>query len=46
MVVPAGIEDAQELLVVDKSAEGRVTMNPVIAVRFSTLHVDEDPAAL
>ena len=46
MVVPAGIEDAQELLVVDKSAEGRVTMKPVIAVRFSTLHVDEDPAAL
>ena len=46
MVVPAGIEDAQELLVVEKSAEGRVTMNPVIAVRFSTLHIDEDPAAL
>lgn len=46
MVVPAGIEDAQELLVVDKSAEGRVTMKPVIAVRFSTLHVDEDPAEL
>lgn len=46
MVVPAGIEDAQELLVVDKSAEGRVTMKPVIAVRFSTLHVDEDPATL
>ncbi len=46
MVVPAGIEDAQELMVVDKNAEGRVTMKPVIAVRFSTLHVDEDPAAL
>ena len=46
MVVPAGIEDAQELLVVDKSEEGKVTMQPVIAVRFSTLHVDEDPAAL
>ena len=46
MVVPAGIEDAQELLVVDKSEEGKVTMKPVIAVRFSTLHVDEDPAAL
>lgn len=46
MVVPAGIEDAQELLVVEKTAEGRVTMNPVIAVRFSTLHIDEDPESL
>ena len=44
MVVPAGIEDAQELMVVDKSAEGRVSMRPVLGVRFSPLHVDEDPA--
>ena len=44
MVVPAGIEDAQELMVVDKSAEGRVSMRSVLSVRFSPLHVDEDPA--
>ena len=46
MVVPAGIEDAQELMVVDKSAEGRVSMKPVLNVRFSPLHVDEDPAEM
>ena len=44
MVVPAGIEDAQELMVVDKSEAGRVSMRPVLSVRFSPLHVDEDPA--
>ena len=46
MVVPAGIEDAQELMVVDKSEEGRVSMQAVLGVRFSPLHVDEDPAAM
>ena len=46
MVVPAGIEDAQELMVVDKSEAGRVSMRPVLAVRFSALHVDEDPAEM
>ena len=46
MVVPAGIADDQELMVVDKSREGRVAMTPVLAVRFSPLHVDEDPAEM
>ena len=46
MVIPAGIDDAQQLLVVDKNAEGRVSMREVLGVRFSPLHVDEDPADL
>ena len=46
MVVPAGIEDAQELMVVDKGADGRVSMEAVLSVRFSALHVDEDPAEM
>ncbi|MBM3485595.1 MAG: protein-L-isoaspartate(D-aspartate) O-methyltransferase [Alphaproteobacteria bacterium] len=41
MVIPAGIADAQELMVVEKSAEGRVRMRAVLAVRFSALVVDE-----
>ena len=43
MVVPAGIEDEQELMVVDKDGDGRVSMRPVLGVRFSPLHVDEEP---
>ncbi len=46
MVVPAGIEDDQKLMVVDKNAEDRVTMDAVLGVRFSALHVDEDPPPL
>lgn len=46
MVIPAGIEDAQQLMVVDKNAEGRVSMREVLGVRFSPLHDDEDPARI
>ncbi len=37
MVVPAGIEDAQQLMVVTKSAEGQLTMEEILPVRFSAL---------
>lgn len=37
MVVPAGIEDAQQLMVVTKSPQGQLTMNEILPVRFSAL---------
>lgn len=37
MVLPAGIEDAQQLMVVDKDAGGRIATREVLAVRFSAL---------
>lgn len=42
MVVPAGIEDAQQLMVVDKSADGRISMREVLPVRFSSLITNGD----
>ncbi len=46
MVIPAGIEEAQQLMVVDKGLDGKVGMREVLGVRFSPLHVDEDPASI
>lgn len=37
MVVPAGIEDAQQLMVVTKSPQGQLTMKEILPVRFSAL---------
>jgi protein-L-isoaspartate(D-aspartate) O-methyltransferase len=37
MVLPAGIEEAQQLMVVDKDAGGRIATREVLAVRFSAL---------
>ncbi|HSS63156.1 MAG TPA: protein-L-isoaspartate(D-aspartate) O-methyltransferase [Gammaproteobacteria bacterium] len=37
MVVPAGIEDAQQLMVVTKSAQGQLNMEEILPVRFSAL---------
>jgi protein-L-isoaspartate(D-aspartate) O-methyltransferase len=37
MVIPAGLPDAQQLMLVDKDADGRVTMREVLPVRFSQL---------
>ena len=37
MVVPAGIEDAQQLMVVTKSDSGQLHMDEVLPVRFSAL---------
>ena len=37
MVIPAGLEDAQKLMLVEKSANGQLKMDEVLAVRFSSL---------
>jgi protein-L-isoaspartate(D-aspartate) O-methyltransferase len=37
MVIPAGLPDAQQLMVVDKDENGRVTMREVLQVQFSQL---------
>jgi protein-L-isoaspartate(D-aspartate) O-methyltransferase len=42
MVVPAGLPDAQQLVLVDKDGNGRVTMREMLPVRFSQLE-DAEP---
>jgi protein-L-isoaspartate(D-aspartate) O-methyltransferase len=42
MVAPAGLPDAQQLLLVEKGADGRVTTREVLQVRFSLLE-DSEP---
>ena len=42
MVVPAGLPDAQQLVLVDKDGNGRVTMREILEVRFSQLE-DSEP---
>ncbi len=37
MVIPAGLPDAQQLMVVDKDENGRVTMREILQVQFSQL---------
>jgi protein-L-isoaspartate(D-aspartate) O-methyltransferase len=37
MVIPAGLPDAQQLMLVDKDADGRVAMREVLQVQFSQL---------
>jgi protein-L-isoaspartate(D-aspartate) O-methyltransferase len=37
MVIPAGLPDAQQLLLVDKDRNGRITTREVLQVRFSQL---------
>ena len=41
MVIPAGIEEAQQLMIVDKDESGRITTREVLPVMFSTLTTDE-----
>jgi protein-L-isoaspartate(D-aspartate) O-methyltransferase len=41
MVIPAGLPDAQRLMLVEKSAEGRATMKEILRVRFSLLEGGE-----
>ena len=41
MVVPAGLPDKQELVLVNKDEEGRVTMKAILQVRFSQLEEAE-----
>jgi protein-L-isoaspartate(D-aspartate) O-methyltransferase len=40
MVIPAGITNSQQLLVVDKDAEGRLTSKEILPVRFSELEIE------
>ena len=42
MVVPAGLPDAQQLVLVDKDGNGKVTMREMLPVRFSQLE-DAEP---
>ena len=42
MVIPAGIEEAQQLMIVDKAADGRIDIREVLPVRFSPLITDDD----
>ena len=42
MVIPAGLADAQKLMVVTKDDQGQLQMDEGLAVRFSSLVVDAD----
>jgi protein-L-isoaspartate(D-aspartate) O-methyltransferase len=44
MVIPAGLADAQQLILVEKSGDGRVNMKEILPVRFSQLE-GPDPHA-
>jgi protein-L-isoaspartate(D-aspartate) O-methyltransferase len=41
MVVPAGLPDVQQLVVVEKHSNGKVTMRGILQVRFSQLEDTE-----
>ena len=41
MVIPAGLPDAQQLVLVDKDHSGRVRMREILQVRFSQLEEAE-----
>jgi protein-L-isoaspartate(D-aspartate) O-methyltransferase len=41
MVVPAGLADAQQLMLVEKDAGGRISTNNILPVRFSPLEESE-----
>ena len=41
MVIPAGLPDAQQLVLVDKQDNGRVTMREILPVLFSQLEDSE-----
>ncbi len=40
MVIPAGITNSQQLLVVDKDGDGRLTTKEILPVRFSELEIE------
>jgi protein-L-isoaspartate(D-aspartate) O-methyltransferase len=37
MVIPTGLPDAQQLVLVDKEGDGKVTMREILPVLFSQL---------
>jgi protein-L-isoaspartate(D-aspartate) O-methyltransferase len=44
MVIPAGLKDQQQLLLVERDAAGRVQTREILAVRFSEMEEDAGPA--
>jgi protein-L-isoaspartate(D-aspartate) O-methyltransferase len=44
MVIPAGLPDAQQLILVEKDSQGKVMMKEILPVRFSQLE-GPDPHA-
>ncbi len=42
MVIPTGIPDKQQLMLVEKSADGRLATREVLPVRFSELEEGSD----
>ena len=41
MVIPAGLPDAQQLVLVEKNGNGKVTTREILQVRFSQLEDTE-----
>jgi protein-L-isoaspartate(D-aspartate) O-methyltransferase len=41
MVIPAGLPDAQQLLLLEKNGAGKVTTREILQVRFSQLEQTE-----
>jgi protein-L-isoaspartate O-methyltransferase len=39
MVIPAGIADAQQLMLVEKNEKGQLNVEEILPVRFSSLTV-------
>ena len=37
MIIPAGLEDEQQLMLVEKNGDGRISTREILPVRFSTL---------
>ena len=44
MVIPVGLPDTQQLVVVDKDFNGRVTTKEIMRVLFSLLEGSDQPA--
>ncbi|MEE9158237.1 MAG: protein-L-isoaspartate(D-aspartate) O-methyltransferase [Gammaproteobacteria bacterium] len=45
MVIPAGISNSQQLLLVDKDGDGRLTTKEILPVRFSELEIEANVAS-
>jgi protein-L-isoaspartate(D-aspartate) O-methyltransferase len=43
MVIPVGLPDSQQLMLVEKDAGGRISMREILPVRFSTLEEEVEP---
>jgi protein-L-isoaspartate(D-aspartate) O-methyltransferase len=43
MVIPVGLPDAQQLVVVDKDVNGRIKTKEIMQVLFSLLEAPDEP---